>query len=78
MCCELDLFVPPLRGAVVTGDQPHPVQTAEIAIDERVARLRVLGRALGEAEMPTGVVVSRVRLQEGVLLPCAWLHVLPA
>jgi hypothetical protein len=38
MCCELDLLVPPLGGTVVAGDQPHPVQTAEVAVDKRVAR----------------------------------------
>jgi hypothetical protein len=76
--CELDLLVPPLRGSVVAGDQPHPVQTAEVAVDERVARLRLLGHALGDAEMPGGVLVPGVRLQERVLLSCARLHVLPA
>src|SRR4029453_11550082 len=37
VCCKLDLFVPPRRGTVVTGDQPHPVQTAKVAIDKREA-----------------------------------------
>jgi hypothetical protein len=54
------------------------VQTAEVAVDERVARLRLLGHALGDAEMPGGVLVPGVRLQERVLLSCARLHVLPA
>src|SRR6266545_6044482 len=76
--CQLDLLVPPLRGTVVAGDQPHPVQAAEVAVDKRVARLRLLGRALGEAEMPGGVLLPGVRLQERVLLACARLHVLPA
>ena len=31
VCCELDLLMPPLRGTVATGDQPHPVQTAKVA-----------------------------------------------
>src|SRR6266508_4621174 len=78
VCCKLDLLVPPLRGTVVVGDQPHPVQTAEVAVDKRVARLRLLGRTLGEAEMPGGVFVPGVRFEEFVLLPCARLHVLPA
>jgi hypothetical protein len=67
VCCELDLLVPPLCGTVVAGDQPHPVQTAEVAVDERVARLRLLGRALGEAEMPAGVL-----LQECVFRNAFW------
>jgi hypothetical protein len=54
---QLDLLVPPLRGPVVAGEQPHPVQTAEVAVDKRVARLRLFGRALGEAEMPGGVLL---------------------
>jgi hypothetical protein len=77
VCCKLDLLVPPLRGTVVTGDQPHPVQTADVAVDKRVARLRLLVRALGDAEMSGGVLLPRVRLQERVLLPCARLHVRP-
>jgi AcrR family transcriptional regulator len=77
VCCELDLLVPPLRGPVVAGDQPHAVQTAEVAVDKRVARLRLLGRALGKAEMPGGVLLPGVRLQERVLLPCPRLDVLP-
>ena len=76
--CELDLLVPPLRRTVLAGDQSHPVQTAEVAVDKRVARLRLLGRALRKAEMPGGVLLRGVRLQERVLLPCARLHVLPA
>jgi len=41
MCGELDLFVPPFRGAVVAGDQSHPVQMAEVAVHERVPCLPV-------------------------------------
>ena len=37
----------PRRCAVVAGDQPHPVQTAKVAIYKRVARLRLLGHAFG-------------------------------
>ncbi len=77
VCCELDLLVPPLRREVVAGDQPHPVQTAEVAVDERVACLRLLGRTAemrvyiwcDGAAMPNGgpagagyVVVGGVRL----------------
>ena len=35
------------------------------------------GGALGQAEMPGGVLLPGVRLEERVLLPCARLHVLP-
>src|SRR5829696_7021130 len=59
--CELDLLVPPFRGAVyacVTG-------------------LRLIRGALGKAEVPGGILLPRVALQEGVLGISAWLHVTP-
>ena len=74
---KLDLLVPPLRGAVMAGDQPHPVQTAKVAIHKRVARLRLLRHAVSEAEMPRGVLAPGVRLQERVLLSSARLRLLP-
>jgi len=40
--CELDLFVTPFRRAIMAGDDPRPVQTAEVAIDECVAGLCVV------------------------------------
>src|SRR5215471_18592859 len=64
VCRKLDLLVPRLRGSVRAGDQPHPVDPMEVAVDEGVARLR----AHGQAEMPFGVVVPRVRLEVGVLV----------
>jgi hypothetical protein len=78
VCCKLDLLVPPLRGTVVAGDQPHPVQTAKVAINKRIAPLRLLVRAVSTAEMPGGVLLPGVRLQERVLLLCSRLHVLPS
>jgi hypothetical protein len=36
---ELDLLVAPLGGAVDARDQPAAVDPAEVAVDERVARL---------------------------------------
>jgi hypothetical protein len=56
--CELNLLVPPFGGAVMAGDQSHPVQPPEITVDKPVARLRLVGRALGQAEMP-GRVLSQ-------------------
>jgi hypothetical protein len=76
VCCEFDLLVPPLRGTVVAGDQPHPVQTAEVAVDERVARLRLLGRALGRPRCQAAY--SSQGASSGTRsAPCARLHVLP-
>ena len=68
MRSKLDLLMPPLRGTVVAGDQPHPMHAPEVAVDERIPRLRLLGRALGETKMPSRVLLPRVRLEERVLL----------
>src|SRR4051812_42220294 len=65
---ELDRLVPPLGGPVHARDEPHAVDAAEVAVDERVARLRPVGRALREAKVPVGVLLPRVRLEEGVLV----------
>ena len=78
MRSELDLLVPPLGGPVVAGDQAHPVHPSEVAVHESVACLRLVGGALGQAEVPERVVRKFVRLQERVLLAGARLHVLPA
>src|SRR5262249_7366861 len=75
---EFDLLVPPLGGAVVAGDQAHPVHPPEVAVHKRVARLRLVCDALGQAQVPDRVVGKRVRLQERVLLAGARLHGLPA
>src|SRR6185437_10179257 len=47
VCHKLDLLVPRLRGSVRAGDQPHPVDPTEVAVDEGVARLRAVLRAHG-------------------------------
>jgi hypothetical protein len=75
---EFDLLVSPLGGAVVAGDQAHPVQTPEVAIHKRVARLRFISDALGQAQVSERVVRKLVRLQERVLLAGSGLHVFPA
>ena len=61
------VLVPPLRRPVDAGDQAGPVHPAEVAEDERVAGLGLVGRTLGQAEMPGGVLVPGMLLQEGVL-----------
>ena len=62
---ELDRLVPPLRGAVDAGDQPGAVHPAEVAVDERVAGLGLVVGALGQAEVPGGVLLPRVPLEVG-------------
>jgi hypothetical protein len=77
MSGELDLLMSPLRGPVLTGDQAHPMDAAEIAIDERISSLRVVARTVGESEMPSGVLVPGVRVQKRVLVVGVWLNVAP-
>src|SRR5260370_5640831 len=82
---EFDLRVPPLGGPVVAGDDAHPVQPPEVAVDKGVPGLGVLAGTVGEPEVPAGVFLPGMRLQEGVLLrrarldlaPVAVEHVLP-
>src|SRR5262245_61067747 len=74
---ELDVFVTPLRGTVDAGDQPGAVDAAEVAVHECVARLRPVGCPLGETEVPQGVIVPAVRVEEAVLVLGPGLHVTP-
>ena len=54
---EFDVFVTPLGGPVVAGDQPRSVDAAEVTIDERVAALGLVARSFRKAEMPLRVLV---------------------
>ena len=63
-----------LRGPVVAGDQSRAVQAPEVAMHERVPGLGLVGGAVGEAEVPPGVVAPRVRGEELVLVRGARLH----
>src|SRR6185437_4243980 len=74
---EFDLLVPPFGRPVETGDDAHPVQPLEIAVDECVPGLGVIAGTVGEPEMPAGVFLPGVRLQEGVLLLRARLDLAP-
>ena len=66
---ELDLLVAPFGGAVQAGDQAHAVEAAaEVAIDEGVPRLGLVGGAVGEGQVPLGVFLPGVGFQEGVLV----------
>ena len=65
---QLDLLVPPFGSTVVAGDDPHPVDPAEVAEHERVARLRPVRGAVGEPEVPGRVLVPAVVLEVGVLV----------
>lgn len=81
---DLDLFVAPLGGPVSTGDQAHPVDPSEVSVHEAVAGLGFIVCAIGEAEVPDGVVIPCVIFEVGVLgvgvrldvSPCAVQNVL--
>ena len=68
MRSELDRLVAPLGRPIDAGDQARPVDPLEVPADECVAGLRPVGRAVGQPEVPQGVLVPGVRLQEGVLV----------
>jgi hypothetical protein len=50
----------PLGGAEVDRDDAGPVDAAEIAVNERVAPLRLVVRTDRQPEMPLGVLVPRM------------------
>ena len=74
---ELDLLVAPLRRAVYARDQTGAMDAAEVAVHERVTRLRLSRRAFGEAEVPLGVLLPAVGVEEAVLGLGPRLHVSP-
>src|SRR3984957_9878242 len=75
--CELDFLVAPFGRPILACDDAHAVDTAEVSIDERVPGLGVVAGPLGEPEMPLGVFLPRVRLQERVLFGGSWLDLAP-
>src|SRR5215218_905924 len=74
---ELDLLVAPFGGPVQAGDQAHAVQAAEVAVDEGVPGLSLVGGAVGEGQVPLGVLLPGMRLQVGVLVLGGGLDVVP-
>src|SRR5207249_6644980 len=74
---QLDLLVPPLGRPVEAGDDAHPVDAPEIPVDKGVPGLGLVGGAIGEAEMPPGVLLPGVPLQVGVLVPGPGLDLPP-
>ena len=65
---ELDGFVPPLRRAVDARNQTGAMHATEVAVDERIAGLRLIVCAFGEAEVPGRVFIPRMGLEERVLI----------
>jgi hypothetical protein len=54
---KLDLFVAPLGGPILTGDQTHPMDAPEVSIHECVSGLGLVIRTLSESQVPCGVVI---------------------
>jgi hypothetical protein len=65
---KLDRLVPPLGGPVDTGDQRRSMNTLQVAVDERVAGFRPVCGAIRQPEVPVGVLLPGVRLEERVLV----------
>src|SRR6266508_4530919 len=74
---QLYLLVPPLRSAVVTGNDARPMDSTEVPVDERVSGFCLVRRTLREPEVPFGVFGPRVGLQEGILICGSRLRVTP-
>jgi hypothetical protein len=62
---ELDLLVAPFGGPVLAGDQAHAVEAAEVPVDKGVAGLGLVGGAVGEGQMPLGVLLPGMRPRAG-------------
>jgi hypothetical protein len=77
MSGQLHLLVPPFGCPVNAGDQPCPMEAAEVSIDERVSSLRLIGGAFGEPQVPFGIFVPGMRIQVGVLVGCTGLDLAP-
>ena len=55
---ELDLLVAPFGGPVLAGDQAHTVEAAEVAILEGALGLGLVAGAVGEGQVPEGVLLQ--------------------
>ena len=74
---QLDLLVLPLGSPIETGDQPHPVDSAEIPVDEAVSGLGLVGGTLGQTEVPRRVLLPVVGFEVCVLVLGARLDITP-
>ncbi len=74
---ELHFLVAPFGRAISTGDETHPVQTAEVAVDEGISAFGPLGGPDREPEMPFCVLVPGVTIEKRVLVVGSWLRVAP-
>ena len=70
-------LVAPFRRSIDARDQPAPMNSAKVTEHEGISRLRLIRSALGQTEVPRGVLVPRVPLQIGVLDVCLRLDLAP-
>jgi hypothetical protein len=77
VCGQLDLFVSKLRSPILARDESRPMDTAEVPVDKGVAALGLVGRSLGQAEVPVRVLAPGVFFQELVLVLRARLGFAP-
>src|SRR6266545_2476073 len=69
--------MPPLRRAVLAGDEAGAVHATEVTVDEGVASLGLLFGAHGPPQVPGRVLVPAMGLEECVLVLGARLHFTP-
>ena len=74
---ELDLLVSPLRSSILTRDQPGAMNATEVSVDKSVPGFGVVVGTFVEAEMPFGVLLPGVGIQERVLVVGARLTLAP-
>src|SRR5262249_50305970 len=74
---ELDLLMPPLGGPGVACDDSPAMGRPGNPRDKRGPGPGGVGGTVGEPEMPSGVFLPRVRLQEGVPFAGAGLNLAP-
>jgi hypothetical protein len=73
-----DGLVAPFGGTEQDGDDPGAVDPSKVTEDEGVARLRLVGGPVRQAEVPSTVFRPRMRLEEPVLVDGARLALGPS
>jgi hypothetical protein len=64
----LHVCVPPLSRTVLAREEAASVHAAEVSVDECVPAFGLVGRSVGQAEVPLGVLAPGVAFEESVLV----------
>jgi hypothetical protein len=75
--CQFNVLVAPLGRPELTGDQAYAMDAAEVPVDEAISRLGLVGRTVGESEVPFSIFIPGMRSQEDVLVLGARLTLTP-